>query len=103
MRSRSKIERIRITRHTVCLGRVVMAGEVLDESQGLTQQDAVTLIALKKAVEITVAPETVTEPAADSAATCDQVQAVETPRPSGPLDTEIAGDLIQGKRKRFRG
>jgi hypothetical protein len=109
--------RIRITRHTVAMNRVVMVGEVLDESVGLSIRDASELIRLGKAVEIPVA----VEPAAPlETATPDPGQAGVTPRPSpgnqlekvvasvpeaaesahkaAGLNADNAGALIKGKK-----
>jgi hypothetical protein len=84
--------RIRITRDTVAINRVVTAGEVLDESCGLDPRDAATLIRLGKAVEIQTAP-----PA--EAVDPGSGQAGDSPRPTA-LTTENAGELVRGKKKK---
>lgn len=77
--------RIRITRDTVALGRVVIRGEVLDESVGLEANDAATLIRLGKAVEIPLtAPGAAVEP---------------NPAAPGAVTTETAAALVRGKKK----
>jgi hypothetical protein len=101
--------RIRITRNTVALNRVVTVGEVLDESVGLDLKDAAELIRLGKAVEIQVAG---LPPAADKAATTDPGQAGEPPRPTPvawaaetaieaakPVDTVSAESLVKKARR----
>lgn len=93
--------RIRITRCTVALNRVVMAGEVLDESVGLNPRDAGELIRLGKAVEIPVAARPEPQPAAEDAAAGITVQAGETPRPSPALTTETAAGLVRKVKKRL--
>ncbi|MCU0601294.1 MAG: hypothetical protein MUC33_01375 [Desulfobacterales bacterium] len=121
--------RIRIARHTVVLNRIVMAGEVLDESVGLSEKDAIELIRLGKAVEVTVkdadtapvngAGEAVEiqaaglETADDEAAAADPGQAGDNPRPTplawaaetaieaAGLTTETAGSLVKKVKGRL--
>lgn len=89
--------RIRVTRHTVALNRVVISGEVLDESVGLDRRDAETLVRLGKAVEIPVAVASVTP---DKAADPGPGQAGDSPRPPAVLTTESGAALVRGKKQK---
>jgi hypothetical protein len=91
--ARSKIQRIRVIRDTVVMNRVVMAGEVLDASQGLESRDAELLIHLGKAVEIERVPQEQPKPAkAKHKKPPDEHPA------AGGLTTETAAAIVSGKR-----
>lgn len=101
--------RIRITRDTVALNRVVIVGEVLDESCGLDEKDAAVLVRLGKAVEIKPPPSP--EAMAVESEIIGRSEEKKTgadgadgggdpaPAPAG-LTTENAAALVKGKKKK---